>query len=104
MPDSAEAWFLYAAKEADSGKPAVLRRERFELPSLGAGDVLSEPLFGSWEGNMNHAVLRKPIDICRQRGEDRVIIGNAGVVRVLECGRAVTLVEPGQVALLVAAS
>jgi NADPH:quinone reductase-like Zn-dependent oxidoreductase len=36
---------------------------------------------------MSHAVERRPIDICRARHEPRVIIGNAGVVRVLRTAR-----------------
>jgi len=104
MAPSAEAWFLYPGQTGELGNPAVLTRARFELPPLGPKDVLAEPLYGCWEANMTHAVIRKPIDVCRQRGEDRVILGNAGVVRVLDAGRDVTSVEPGQFAMLVPAS
>ena len=41
--------------------------------------MLAEPLYGCWEGNMSHAVERRPIDIYRDRGEEKVVIGNAGV-------------------------
>lgn len=54
------------------------------LPPLADGEVLVEPIYGSWEANMTHAVSRRPIDVCRQRGEDRIVLGNAGVVRVLD--------------------
>jgi NADPH:quinone reductase-like Zn-dependent oxidoreductase len=100
----ADAWFLYAGQPGDGGSPSTLIRSNFELPPLGPKDVLAEPLFGCWEGNMTHAVLRKPIDICRHRGEERVVIGNAGVVRVLEVGSEVTTVEPGQRAMTAGAS
>jgi NADPH:quinone reductase-like Zn-dependent oxidoreductase len=49
---------------------------------------------------MAHAVERKPIDICLARREDRVVIGNAGVLRVEDCGSAVTTVKPGDTAIL----
>jgi NADPH:quinone reductase-like Zn-dependent oxidoreductase len=49
---------------------------------------------------MTHALERKPIDICSQRNEERVVIGNAGVVRVLKCGSQVTTVKEGDTALL----
>jgi NADPH:quinone reductase-like Zn-dependent oxidoreductase len=49
---------------------------------------------------MGHALQRKPVDICAQRNEDKVVIGNAGVVKVLECGKNVTGVEPGQRAII----
>src|SRR5262249_43956449 len=66
----------------------------------GPGEVLAEPLYGCWEGNMGHAMDRQPVDICRQRGEDKVVIGNAGVVRVRECGAGVTTVRPGEHAII----
>jgi NADPH:quinone reductase-like Zn-dependent oxidoreductase len=53
---------------------------------------------------MMHALERKPIDICRQRGEDRVVLGNAGVVRVLQTGPDVRGLAPGQVAMIFSAS
>jgi len=94
----AEAWFLY---ESGSGKDD-LRRESFELGDPGEDEVVAEPLFGSWEGNMGHAVARHPIDLCQYRGEPRVIIGNSAVVRVAECGPAVRGFKPGDMALVVA--
>ncbi|GAA1985352.1 zinc-binding dehydrogenase [Catenulispora subtropica] len=32
---------------------------------------------------MDHALTRSPIDVCSSRGEDAVVLGNLGVVRVL---------------------
>ena len=63
------------------GQAADLVLEDFELPDIGPGEILAEPIYGSREGNMNHALQRKPIDICRRRGEERVILGNGFVAR-----------------------
>lgn len=104
MTCDATAWFLYAGTGADHDRLAELVCERFELRAIAPGELLVEPLYGSWEGNMNHALERRPVDICKQRGEPRVIIGNTGVVRVAEVGRDVTGWQPGQVALLFSAS
>jgi NADPH:quinone reductase-like Zn-dependent oxidoreductase len=100
---SAEAWVLHAAPEGVVER-AQLVRETFEFPDLADDEVLGEPLYGSWEGNMGHALERKPIDIARMRGEKKVIIGNGGVIRVLETGPNVKNVEVGQLAMLFAAS
>jgi NADPH:quinone reductase-like Zn-dependent oxidoreductase len=94
-----EAWVLYAAPHGVVER-AKLVRESFELPDMGDDGVLAEPVFGSWEGNMGHALERKPIDICHLRAEKRVVLGNGGVVRVLETGRSVTTVKPGQLAMV----
>ncbi len=93
------AWVLYRGN-ACGDEDSPLRLETVELPAPGPRDVLVEPLYGSWEGNMGHAVQRSPVDICELRGEDRVVLGNAGVVRVLEVGSAVTHVAPGDVGIV----
>jgi NADPH:quinone reductase-like Zn-dependent oxidoreductase len=101
MPTEAQAWFLYEGTPEDRrGELAELRRERFTLPDPGADEVLAEPLYGSWEGNYHHALLRDPVDICRKRGEPRVVLGNAGVVRVLKTGADVRGLSPGDVAMI----
>jgi NADPH:quinone reductase-like Zn-dependent oxidoreductase len=92
-----EAWVLYAGER---NVAAELRREAFALGALGDGAVLAEPLFGCWEANMSHALARQPVDICRERGEPRVVIGNAGVVRVLKVGPGVTGLREGDACLL----
>jgi NADPH:quinone reductase-like Zn-dependent oxidoreductase len=99
MVTKAEAWVLHAG---DGGKPdrAKLSREMIDIPPLRDREVLVEPLYGCWEGNMDHALNRRPIDICIQRREPKVVIGNSGVVRVLQIGYGVTTVEPGQIAIL----
>ncbi|WP_031470505.1 zinc-binding dehydrogenase [Sciscionella sediminilitoris] len=84
-----DAWVLHPGQ--DGAAPArttgeALSREQFALGELGDNEVLVEPLYGSWEANLDHALSRSPIDVCRARGEDAVIIGNLGVVRVLRTG------------------
>jgi NADPH:quinone reductase-like Zn-dependent oxidoreductase len=96
----ADGWFLYAGDGSRDARPGQLVRETFEVPRLKENQVLVEPLFGSWEGNMGHAVMRRPVDVCLQRGEPKVILGNSGVVRVLEIGKAVTTVKPDQLAIV----
>ncbi|HEY0138678.1 MAG TPA: zinc-binding dehydrogenase [Nannocystis sp.] len=76
------------------------RLEQFQFEDLRDDELLVEPLFGSWEGNMSHSVARRPIDICRRRREPRVVIGNASVLRVLRAGSAVRGVAEGAVGIL----
>lgn len=68
----------------DGGPGATLRRDRFPFGPLEEGEALVEPILGSWEANMDHALTRSPIDVCSSRGEDTVVLGNLGVVRVLQ--------------------
>lgn len=97
---TAEAWFLY---DSSTGRDGLVR-EPFELGAPAPGEVVAAPLFGAWEGNMGHAIERRPVDICRQRDEERVVIGNAGVVRVVTCGEGVTSLRPGDLALVFSGS
>lgn len=99
MTRNVDAWLLCAG---DGGRPVrtKLVRETIELPPLGEHDVRARPLYGTWEGNMGHALNRRPVDICVQRGEAKVVIGNAGVVKILEVGSKVKTVEPGQYAVI----
>lgn len=97
-----EAWVLYERSGAiesalDSGE---FRREKFSFPPPADDELLVEPLFGSWEGNMTHSLQRRPIDICSQRGERRVVIGNGSVLRVLRPGAAVRGVREGDIGIL----
>jgi NADPH:quinone reductase-like Zn-dependent oxidoreductase len=100
MSIKADAWVLYPAEDPKNPKPGHLVREVFEFDDIGPDEVLAEPLYGCWEGNMGHALSRRPVDICHARGEDKVVLGNAGVVRVLEVGKDVRAVEPGQKAII----
>lgn len=79
-----EAWILDKGP-TDKENPVAgqLRLGEFELPPLEPEEILVEPIYGCWEGNMGHAIDRNPLDICRARGEESVVIGNAGVVRAL---------------------
>lgn len=101
-----EAWVLYAGPEMSYSEPTVpaeLKRETFSYPEITDTEVLAEPIYGCWEGNMTHALERRPVDICRLRGEERVVIGNAGVVRVIKKGRLVKNLQEGDVCLFTGA-
>lgn len=98
----AEAWFISRATDAELKEraPARLERSSFEIEPLQSDEVLAAPRFGCWEGNMGHAVERRPVDVCRLRKEERIVLGNAGVVEILEVGKGVKTVRPGQSAIL----
>jgi len=98
----AEGWFICRAtdEELKNRSPASLVKDSFEISDLAPNQVLAAPLFGCWEGNMGHALKRRPIDICRFRNEDRVILGNAGVVEIVDVGKDVKTVRPGQKAII----
>jgi len=99
MPYTTEAWVVHRGQGENPG-PTELVRESFEIPDYGPQELLAKPLYGCWEGNMGHILDRRPIDIAAQRGEDRVVMGNAGVVEILEVGADVTTVKPGDKAIL----
>jgi NADPH:quinone reductase-like Zn-dependent oxidoreductase len=99
MTKKADAWVLYPG-ESDKPTRGKLVRETLELADPKGHEVLVKPLYGCWEGNMGHALNRKPVDICKQRGEEKVVIGNAAVVRVVEIGPDVKTVKPGQAAII----
>jgi NADPH:quinone reductase-like Zn-dependent oxidoreductase len=100
MSIKTDAWVLYAGEKGAPPKATELVREQFEIGDPGPDDCVVTPLFGCMEGNMGHAVERRPIDICLARGEDKVVIGNAGVVKVEQCGAAVTTCKEGDTAIL----
>ena len=104
MPHKATAWFLYPGSASDIGQLGELVQEDFELRDPAADELLVEPLYGSWGGNLTHALQRKPIDLCKHRGEPRVVLGNAGVVRVLTVGRDVQGVREGDVGMIFSAA
>jgi NADPH:quinone reductase-like Zn-dependent oxidoreductase len=79
----------------------AFRLETFEFDEPTGEDCLVEPLYGSWEGNISHAIARDPVDICRQRRERKVVLGNSGVVRVLRPGPEVKGLREGDVCLLI---
>ncbi|MBS0448804.1 MAG: zinc-binding dehydrogenase [Proteobacteria bacterium] len=88
-----EAWVL--PRGPGDGTPGELRLERISFEEPSDDEVLVEPLYGCWEGNMTHALERSPVDVCRQRGEAGIVLGNAGVVRILHAGRSVRGLREG---------
>lgn len=96
-----EAWVLYQGSgNTQQTTPAALKKESYSFPDITDSEVLVAPIYGCWEANMTHAIERLPVDICRLRGEERVVLGNAGVVRVLKTGTAVTSVHEGDLCCL----
>lgn len=91
------AWTLRKGKD-----PACLGliHDTIEFEFSSDDDVLAEPIYGCWEGNMQHAVDRDPIDICGARGEEFVVLGNSGVVRVLDIGKNVSNCKVGDFCLV----
>lgn len=92
-----EAWVI---RRGEDSAPAELELEDLELSDLQPDELLVAPIYGCWEGNMSHALRRKPVDICRLRLEDRVVLGNSGVVRVIATGREVTDIQEGDACVL----
>jgi NADPH:quinone reductase-like Zn-dependent oxidoreductase len=99
MTTTTTAWVL---REGPEGPPKAgsLELGSFAFEDILPNEALVEPLLGCWEANMTHALMRDPIDICRARKEKAVVVGNAGVVRVLAIGDKVTLVQPGQTCIV----
>ncbi|HKX31466.1 MAG TPA: zinc-binding alcohol dehydrogenase family protein [Blastocatellia bacterium] len=103
-----EAWVLNKGELIQNGSGhhgnrramAELNREMFSYPDLDDYEVLVEPIYGGWEGNMGHALERDPVDICRQRNEDKVVLCNSGVARVLQPGPKVSLVAEGDLCMV----
>ncbi len=101
---STDAWVLSQGQRQQEGEslaPGQLERRQVSFAEPDAGEVLVEPLWGCWEANMTHALERIPADVCRLRMEEQVVLGNAGVVRVLKPGPGVTAFKEGDVCLLV---
>ena len=108
-----QAWVLRAGPAPTAGEPRQAPRygdaelpsdaftlEPYSFPAPMEDECLLEPLFGCWEANYAHALRREPVDVCRQRGEGRIVLGNCGVVRVLQAGSDVSNVKEGDVCLL----
>ena len=97
MKHKTEAWIL---RRGDDKGPGKLELDEIEFDGISSEEVLAKPLYGCWEGNMGHAMERKPVDICKQRGEDHVVLGNAGVVEIVDVGSEVETVKVGDRALV----
>lgn len=93
-----EAWVLSSGRGRN--EPGRLDKETLTFSDITSEEVLAEPLYGCWEGNMSHAINRNPIDICLARQEEKVVIGNAGVVRILKVGEAVKQIKAGDCCLV----
>lgn len=93
-----EAWVIHPRNEGEGA--AALSLEELRLPDLAADEVLVAPVYGCWEGNMSHALRRHPVDVCKLRLEDTVVLGNAGVGRVLAMGSDVHDLEEGDACVL----
>lgn len=92
-----EAWVL---SRPDRTGPPRFARQAFSFEDIADDEVLVEPLYGAWEGNMGHALAGSPLDLCDRRGEDEIVLGNSGVVRVLRCGRDVQDLRAGDTCLV----
>ncbi len=90
---STEAWVLPSVSRRPDR--AELIRETYSFPDITPNEILAQPLYGCLEGNMLHALQRDPIDLCLDRNEDSVVVGNAGVVTVKRLGSAVTSLSEG---------
>ena len=95
-----EAWVLHKGDGKLPAKNATLVLEEFSFSDISDEELLVEPIFGCWEGNMSHALDRDPIDICIARKEDKIVLGNAGVVRIIQAGKNVKGLKVGDVALV----
>lgn len=95
---STEAWVLPSVSRG--GPRAELIRETYTFPGIAPKEVLAKPLYGCMEANMLHALQRDPVDICHERNEDAVVLGNSGVVAVQRVGSAVTHVQEGDACIV----
>jgi len=93
-----KAWVLKKQNNPSCAKG--LNLEEYSFPDILDNEVLAEPLFGCWEGNMEHAVARSPLDLCVVRNEEKVVIGNAGVVRVIRVGKKVGTISEGDIGIV----
>lgn len=96
-----DAWVIERSRSVKPRGPARLLRRQVPLRALDPREVLVEPVLGCWEANMTHAIERRPIDICRERGEEYAVLGNTGVVRVVEAGDGVHRVSAGDLCMVV---
>lgn len=103
-----EAWVLHEGPLPAKGESPPprgpisdgFRLEQFEWPDPTGDDCLIEPLYGSWEGNISHAISREPTDVCRQRREKKIVMGNSGVVRILKPGPDTVGLREGDICML----
>ncbi|MDH6222494.1 NADPH:quinone reductase-like Zn-dependent oxidoreductase [Streptomyces pseudovenezuelae] len=97
-----DAWVLHAGPkdvDTEARPPGNLHREPYSFTAPDEREALVEPLYGSWEANIEHALSRRPVDVCRLRDEGAVVLGNLGIVRVLDAGKSSSLRE-GQICMV----
>jgi NADPH:quinone reductase-like Zn-dependent oxidoreductase len=92
------AWLLH--RGAKPGIPGRFALESVRLPPMGVDDVKVRPLYGAWEGNIDHALRASPVDVCELRSEESIVLGNAGVVQVEDVGAGVNELRPGDFAIV----
>lgn len=95
-----DAWVLRKGPLGTRAEPGQLEFETVKLPERRHHEALVETLLGCWDANMTHATTRSPVDICRQRGEDSVVLGTSGIVRVLRPAAATPAPREGDICLL----
>jgi NADPH:quinone reductase-like Zn-dependent oxidoreductase len=88
------AWIICENNMTEDGK-FILKKDTISFEDISEKEVLIEPIFGCWEGNMMHALEGKPVNVCRKRRESKVVLGNSGVVRAIKTGSKVTGVKKG---------
>lgn len=92
------AWTLSEGHK-NKDEDLSLKKEIISFEDISEEEVLAEPIFAGWEANMTHALQRNPVDVCRKRGEAKVVLGNSGIVRVLKTGSRVTRVKEGDLCI-----
>jgi NADPH:quinone reductase-like Zn-dependent oxidoreductase len=95
-----QAWVLNDG-DKEANWESLFKKEIISFDDISGTEVLVEPLYGGWEANMTHALERNPVDVCRKRKEPKVVLGNAGVVRVLKTGSGVTRVKEGDLCVFI---
>jgi NADPH:quinone reductase-like Zn-dependent oxidoreductase len=99
-----QAWVLPTKGLPNRQQYAGLELSDIDFGRLEDDELLVEPLYGAWEGNMSHALERDPIDIGRAREEPLIVLGNSGVVRVLKTGRSVRGFSENDIGVLISIS
>lgn len=96
------AWIIRKGIKSNSTGPeaADLISQQIPVRAPTSHEVVVRPILGCWEANMSHAIARSPIDVCRARNEDWVVLGNSGVVEIEEVGSEVTTLTEGDICII----
>lgn len=84
-----EAWILSSQCEG-------LNRGVVAFSELLDEEVLVSPIYGCFEGNMMHAIEKSPIDLNKEREENKIVLGNAGVVQIIALGNNIKDLKIGE--------